>query len=34
LKCGHEKRIPFSCKGRLCSRCGKRHTDQWVEAVR
>lgn len=33
LKCGHEKRIPFSCKGRLCSRCGKRHTDQWSERV-
>jgi len=31
LGCGEEKRIPFTCKSRLCSRCGKRHTDEWSE---
>lgn len=33
LKCGAEKRIPFTCKSRLCSRCGKRHTDTWSEHI-
>ena len=33
LKCGTEKRVPFTCKSRLCSRCGKRHTDQWSEQI-
>jgi hypothetical protein len=33
LNCGAEKRIPFTCKSRLCSRCGKRHTDSWSEQI-
>ena len=33
LKCGEQKRIPFTCKSRLCSRCGKRHTDQWSAQI-
>lgn len=30
---GEIKRIPFSCKGRLCVRCGKRHADEWAERI-
>ena len=33
LTCGEEKHIPFTCKSRLCSRCGKRHTDEWSERL-
>jgi len=33
LKCGAKKRIPFTCKSRLCARCGKRHTDEWSERM-
>jgi hypothetical protein len=33
LKCGTQKRLPFTCKSRLCSRCGKRHTDEWSERI-
>lgn len=31
--CGNMKTIPFSCKSKLCSRCGKKHTDIWSQAV-
>lgn len=27
--CGHTKKIPFSCKSKSCSRCGKKYTDTW-----
>jgi hypothetical protein len=27
------KTIPFSCKSKLCSRCGKKHTDIWSQDV-
>lgn len=33
LRCGEEKRIPFTCKSRLCSRCGKRYPDEWSERI-
>ena len=33
LNDGHTKRIPFSCKSRLCSRCGKKYTDEWTERI-
>jgi uncharacterized protein (DUF983 family) len=29
--CGNKKIIPFSCKSKLCSRCGKKYTDTWAE---
>lgn len=29
--CGNIKTIPFSCKSKLCSRCGKKHTDIWSQ---
>lgn len=32
LHCGNKKIIPFSCKSKLCSRCGKRYTDVWSAA--
>src|SRR3989338_5818415 len=31
--CGNIKIIPFSCKSKLCSRCGKKHTDIWSQIV-
>ncbi|MFX1294673.1 MAG: transposase zinc-binding domain-containing protein [Promethearchaeota archaeon] len=32
-KCGFNKRLCFSCKSRLCSRCGKTHMDHWTRQV-
>ena len=32
-KCGHIKYIPFTCKCRLCSSCGKKGTLQWQEKL-
>lgn len=29
--CGEKKIILFSCKSKLCSRCGKKYTDVWAE---
>lgn len=29
LHCGETKIIPFSCKSRICSRCGKKYADIW-----
>jgi len=31
--CGTTKTIPFSCKSKLCSRCGKKYTDIWSQAL-
>lgn len=31
--CGNMKTIRFSCKSKLCSRCGKKHTDIWSHEV-
>ncbi len=31
--CGSIKTIPFSCKSKLCSCCGKKHTDIWSQTV-
>jgi hypothetical protein len=28
--CGQEKHVPFTCKSRFCSRCGKIQTDNWI----
>ena len=30
LKCGKEKRVSFTCKGRFCTSCGKKYIDEWV----
>lgn len=32
-ECGNEKRIPFTCKSKLCSSCGKKYTDIWSQNV-
>lgn len=29
--CGHQKRVPFTCKSRFCSPCGKVQTDTWID---
>jgi len=31
--CGATKTIPFSCKSKLCSRCGKKYTDIWSQLL-
>ena len=33
LSCGETKIIPFSCKSRICTRCGKKHTDIWSQEL-
>jgi len=32
-QCGHTTTIPFTCKSRLCTVCGKKHTDAWADKV-
>ena len=29
--CGTKKRCAFTCKGRFCTSCGKKYTDEWVQ---
>ena len=31
LDCGEQVKVAFSCKSRICSRCGKVHADEWSE---
>ena len=31
--CGITKVIPFTCKSKTCSRCGKKHTDIWAHTL-
>lgn len=31
--CGETKSVPLSCNSRLCSRCGKKHVDNWAEEL-
>jgi hypothetical protein len=33
LYCGETKTIPFSCKSKICSCCGKKHTQIWSEEL-
>lgn len=30
-KCGNKKQVPFTCKSRFCTSCGKIYIDKWVE---
>jgi hypothetical protein len=30
-ECFEKKKVPFTCKCRFCTSCGKRYVDQWVE---
>lgn len=32
-KCGFTRQIPFNCKSRLCSNCGKYSTDRWTHIL-
>lgn len=29
--CGTKKKCSFTCKGRFCTSCGKKYTDEWVQ---
>lgn len=31
LCCSHIKRVPFTCKGKACSSCGKKSTEIWLQ---
>ncbi len=33
VDCGNTKKIPHSCKSRICSVCGKKHADEWAEKI-
>lgn len=33
LDCGETVRVCFSCKSRVCSRCGKVHADEWAQQL-
>ena len=30
-QCGNKKKVPFTCKSRFCTSCGKVYIDKWVE---
>jgi uncharacterized protein (DUF983 family) len=32
-ECGNEEKIPFTCKSKICSSCGKKYTDIWAQSV-
>jgi len=31
MKCGTKERVPFTCKSRFCTSCGKKYVDEWVD---
>jgi len=33
LQCGEDKKVPFTCKSRICSSCGKKYADKWAEEL-
>ena len=33
LGCGEQVSVPFSCKSRVCSSCGKVHADEWSKKL-
>ena len=33
VNCGKTKKLPHSCKSRICSVCGKKHADEWAEKI-
>ena len=33
VDCGKTKKLPHSCKSRICSVCGKKHADEWAEKI-
>ena len=32
MNCGKDLIVPFGCNSRICSCCGKRHTDLWADS--
>jgi len=32
-ECGETTRIPFACKSRICTSCGKKHADKWADKL-
>ncbi|MCD4845207.1 MAG: transposase zinc-binding domain-containing protein, partial [Methanosarcinales archaeon] len=32
--CGTEKTVHFGCNSRICTNCGKNHTDKWANSLR
>ncbi|RZN36666.1 MAG: hypothetical protein EF813_06945 [Methanosarcinales archaeon] len=32
-RCGTMLRVHFGCNRRICSNCGKNHTDKWVKSL-
>lgn len=32
-KCGHEQKVPFTCKSRFCWKCWKKACDNWMRKV-
>jgi DNA-directed RNA polymerase subunit RPC12/RpoP len=33
MHCGAQVRVPFSCKSRVCSSCGKVHAEEWAKQL-
>jgi len=33
MHCGEQVRVPFSCKSRVCSSCGKVHAEEWAKQL-
>ncbi len=31
INCSHSKKVPFTCKSKGCSPCGKKATDNWIQ---
>lgn len=31
VNCSHSKKVPFTCKSKGCSSCGKKATDNWIQ---
>jgi len=32
-ECGEMVKVPFTCKSRICSSCGKKHADAWADKL-
>ena len=33
MNCGEQEQVPFSCKSRICSSCGKVHAEEWAKQL-
>lgn len=32
-ECGEVTKVPFACKSRICTSCGKKHADEWADKL-